>query len=198
MTANSADGVVEAEEMRRFLLQCADNYGGHRRIHISNRNLSVAETSFINGAGSASVNGKSVVDEDGCDIGLDQGIAVGGNDGRRSRGGGWSKRLEEIRQREVELELEEMLTALDLDKDGKVSLDDFIRLLIIDQPNGRGGDAHEEEVHNNGKRNSSSSRDSGENKGCPVSRPTETGDVDGDNGDQRRRRQRRDRLCTVL
>ena len=29
MTANSSDGVVEADVMRQFLLQCADNYGSN-------------------------------------------------------------------------------------------------------------------------------------------------------------------------
>ena len=48
---------------------------------------------------------------------------------------GIGSRLEDIRRRERELELEEMLQALDLDRDGKVSLDDFIRLLVLDQGN---------------------------------------------------------------
>ena len=32
-----------------------------------------------------------------------------------------------------ELELEEMLTALDLDGDGKIKMDDFVRLLVVPQ-----------------------------------------------------------------
>ena len=100
MTANSSDGVVEADVMRQFLLQCADNYG-------SNHNR--APTMF-------------------------PGTEEEGNELRRSSSRiGIGSKLEELRRRERELELEEMLQALDLDRDGKVSLNDFIRLLILDQ-----------------------------------------------------------------
>ena len=98
MTANSSEGVVEADVMRQFLLQCADNYGHHRPSSIMPPS------------------------EDG-----------GSEMGRSSSRMGLGSRLEDIRRRERELELEEMLQALDLDQDGKVSLNDFIRLLILDQ-----------------------------------------------------------------
>ena len=35
----------------------------------------------------------------------------------------------------TEVELEEMLDALDLDHDGKVRMEDFVRLLVTDHPN---------------------------------------------------------------
>ena len=107
MTANSSDGVVEAEVMRRFLLQCADNNYGHRP----------PATDYM----------LSPDNDEGCSE----------KETRRSssRNLGFGSRLEDIRARERELELEEMLQALDLDGDGKVSLDDFIRLLVLDQNN---------------------------------------------------------------
>ena len=37
----------------------------------------------------------------------------------------------------VEKEVEEMLRELDLDGDGKVRMEDFVRLLVSDQVNGR-------------------------------------------------------------
>ena len=98
MTANSSDGVVEADVMRQFLLQCADNYGPHRPSKI----LTPAE---------------------------DRVSELGRSASRMGLGA----RYVDIRRRERELELEEMLQALDLDRDGKVSLNDFIRLLILDQ-----------------------------------------------------------------
>lgn len=101
MTANSSDGVVEADVMRQFLLQCADNYGHQRPVT------------------------KLTPSEDG-----------GSQIGRSASRMGFGSRLEDIRRRERELELEEMLQALDLDRDGKVSLNDFIRLLILDQNDG--------------------------------------------------------------
>ena len=105
MTANSSDGIVEADVMRQFLLQCADNYGGGG-ISGNNPNLSSV---WIPG------------EEDEID-----------DLTRSSSRMGLGSKLEELRRRERELELEEMLQALDLDRDGKVSLNDFIRLLILD------------------------------------------------------------------
>ena len=104
MTANSSDGIVEADVMRQFLLQCADNYGGGG-ISANNPNLSSVWTPG---------------EEDEID-----------DLTRSSSRMGLGSKLEELR-RERELELEEMLQALDLDRDGKVSLNDFIRLLILD------------------------------------------------------------------
>ena len=108
MTANSSDGVVEADVMRQFLLQCADNYGHHQ----TSDNLPGEE-------------------ED--------------NELRRSSSRmGIGAKIEELRRRERELELEEMLQALDLDQDGRVSLNDFIRLLILDQVEVHEGDSNVE------------------------------------------------------
>jgi hypothetical protein len=101
MTANSSDGVVEADVMRQFLLQCADNYGSHPRPK---------STMWTPGN-----------EEEDNEL------------PRSSSRIGLGSKLEELRRRERELELEEMLNALDLDRDGKVSLNDFIRLLILDQ-----------------------------------------------------------------
>ena len=118
MTANSSDGIVEADVMRQFLLQCADNYGGGG-ISGNNPNLSSV---WIPG------------EEDEID-----------DLTRSSSRMGLGSKLEELRKRERELELEEMLRALDLDRDGKVSLNDFIRLLILDT------DVEEEEENKEGE-----------------------------------------------
>ena len=118
MTANSSDGIVEADVMRQFLLQCADNYGGGG-ISGNNPNLSSV---WIPG------------EEDEID-----------DLTRSSSRMGLGSKLEELRRRERELELEEMLQALDLDRDGKVSLNDFIRLLILDT------DVEEEEENKEGE-----------------------------------------------
>ena len=118
MTANSSDGIVEADVMRQFLLQCADNYGGGG-ISANNPNLSSV---WIPG------------EEDEID-----------DLTRSSSRMGLGSKLEELRRRERELELEEMLQALDLDRDGKVSLNDFIRLLILDT------DVEEEEENKEGE-----------------------------------------------
>ena len=118
MTANSSDGIVEADVMRQFLLQCADNYGGGG-ISGNNPNLSSV---WIPG------------EEDEID-----------DLTRSSSRMGLGSKLEELRRRERELELEEMLRALDLDRDGKVSLNDFIRLLILDT------DVEEEEENKEGE-----------------------------------------------
>ena len=118
MTANSSDGIVEADVMRQFLLQCADNYGGGG-ISGNNPNLTSV---WIPG------------EEDEID-----------DLTRSSSRMGLGSKLEELRRRERELELEEMLRALDLDRDGKVSLNDFIRLLILDT------DVEEEEENKEGE-----------------------------------------------
>ena len=107
MTANSSDGVVEADVMRQFLLQCADNYGSSQNHRKSTLWTPSAED----------------------DIEDDESMELK----RSSSRIGLGSKLEELRRRERELELEEMLQALDLDRDGKVSLNDFIRLLILDQ-----------------------------------------------------------------
>ena len=107
MTANSSDGVVEADVMRQFLLQCADNYGSTHNHRKSTMWTPSSED--------------AIEDDESLEL-------------RRSSSRiGLGSKLEELRRRERELELEEMLQALDLDRDGKVSLNDFIRLLILDQ-----------------------------------------------------------------
>ena len=127
MTANSSEGVVEADVMRQFLLQCADNYGSrhHRR-----------STMWTPGS-----------EEEDSEL-------------RRSSSRiGLGSKLEELRRRERELELEEMLQALDLDRDGKVSLNDFIRLLILDQAEEHSGETDGREE---GSRETSKNTPSGE------------------------------------
>ena len=130
MTANSSDGIVEADVMRQFLLQCADNYGGGG-ISGNNPNLSSV---WIPG------------EEDEID-----------DLTRSSSRMGLGSKLEELRRRERELELEEMLRALDLDRDGKVSLNDFIRLLILDT------DVEEEEENKEGGMNNDGNEEDDEN-----------------------------------
>ena len=130
MTANSSDGIVEADVMRQFLLQCADNYGGGG-ISGNNPNLSSV---WIPG------------EEDEID-----------DLTRSSSRMGLGSKLEELRKRERELELEEMLRALDLDRDGKVSLNDFIRLLILDT------DVEEEEENKEEGRNNDGNEEDDEN-----------------------------------
>ena len=107
MTANSSDGVVEADVMRQFLLQCADNYGSSHQ------------------------NRKSTLWTPGTEEDIEDDVSLELRQSSSRMGLG--SKLEELRRRERELELEEMLQALDLDRDGKVSLNDFIRLLILDQ-----------------------------------------------------------------
>ena len=131
MTANSSDGIVEADVMRQFLLQCADNYGGGG-ISGNNPNLSSV---WIPG------------EEDEID-----------DLTRSSSRMGLGSKLEELRRRERELELEEMLRALDLDRDGKVSLNDFIRLLILDT------DVEEEEENKEGGMNNDGNEEDDENE----------------------------------
>ena len=123
MTANSSDGIVEADVMRQFLLQCADNYGGGG-ISGNNPNLTSV---WIPG------------EEDEID-----------DLTRSSSRMGLGSKLEELRKRERELELEEMLRALDLDRDGKVSLNDFIRLLILDTDVEEEEENKEEGMNNDG------------------------------------------------
>ena len=130
MTANSSDGIVEADVMRQFLLQCADNYGGGG-ISGNNPNLTSV---WIPG------------EEDEID-----------DLTRSSSRMGLGSKLEELRKRERELELEEMLRALDLDRDGKVSLNDFIRLLILDT------DVEEEEENKEGGMNNDGNEEDDEN-----------------------------------
>ena len=88
------------------------------------------------------------------------GIEEEDNELRRSSSRiGLGSKLEELRRRERELELEEMLQALDLDRDGKVSLNDFIRLLILDQVEEDSGETDGQE---DGSRETSKSAPSGE------------------------------------
>ena len=129
MTANSSDGVVEADVMRQFLLQCADNYGSTH-----NHRKSTLWTPSSEDA---------IEDDESLEL-------------RRSSSRiGLGSKLEELRRRERELELEEMLQALDLDRDGKVSLNDFIRLLILDQVE---EETENDEVDDNGTAKQSKSK----------------------------------------
>ena len=130
MTANSSDGVVEADVMRQFLLQCADNYGSSQNHRKSTLWTPSAED----------------------DIEDDESMELK----RSSSRIGLGSKLEELRRRERELELEEMLQALDLDRDGKVSLNDFIRLLILDQVE---EEADNEEVDNDEAKKRGKSKD---------------------------------------
>merc|ERR1712012_1026192 len=98
VAAETSEGVLTANEIRRFLLQCTHD------THPSSSSSPCHKRRTSSGGDSGGPGGV--------------GVGVG-----RSGSSGQLDKLKES-------ELNEMLLALDLDKDGKVKLDDFLRLLV--------------------------------------------------------------------